>query len=55
VVAGDLILSEAGGLCIDGEGNRFAYNQDITRLQQIIATTPAIKDEILAQLKMRMS
>lgn len=55
VVAGDLILSEAGGLCIDGEGNRFAYNQDITRLQQIIATTPAIKDEILAQLKLRMS
>jgi len=53
VVAGDLIISEAGGCCVDGEGMDFTYNQKNTRLQRIVATTPGIKDEILAQLKKR--
>lgn len=53
VAAAGLILEEAGGVVCDQNGKRFSYNQENTRLQHIIATTPRLKDKILAQLKNR--
>ncbi|TDI61359.1 MAG: 3'(2'),5'-bisphosphate nucleotidase CysQ [Alphaproteobacteria bacterium] len=53
VAAADLIVTEAGGMCCDGEGKAFVYNQENTRLAEIVATTPALLPEILERMQGR--
>ncbi|MEE8259068.1 MAG: 3'(2'),5'-bisphosphate nucleotidase CysQ [Sphingomonadales bacterium] len=53
VAAADLIVTEAGGICCDGEGKAFVYNQKNTRLAEIVATIPGLLPEILERLKGR--
>lgn len=54
VAAADLILTEAGGICCDGAGEAFCYNQKNTRLAEIVASTPALLPEILNRLRGRL-
>lgn len=53
VAAADLIVTEAGGMCCDGEGKAFVYNQENTRLAEIVATIPGLLPEILERMKGR--
>ena len=51
IAAADLILTEAGGICCDGAGQPHTYNNENTRIARIVATNPALKDQILEKLK----
>lgn len=51
IAAADLIISEAGGVCLDGDGKLFRYNQENTRRDRIFACGKAMKQAMLAQLK----
>jgi len=53
VAAADLIVTEAGGICCDGEGKAFVYNQKNTRLAEIVATIPGLLPEILERMQGR--
>ncbi len=51
IAAADIILQEAGGSCLDEDGRPLVYNQERARHENIIATTPALKQPILDRLQ----
>jgi len=54
IAAADLIVGEAGGVCCDGDGNPLTYNNKNTRIRRIMASNPALKDEIVEKLRGRI-
>lgn len=54
VAAAGLILTEAGGICCGQDGKPFIYNNENTQIARIVATNPALKNQILEKLKERI-
>lgn len=51
IAAADLIIGEAGGVCLDGDGRPFLYNQENTRRLRIIACGANLKQAMLARVE----
>lgn len=54
VAAGAVLIPEAGGVLCDQDGQPFSFNQENTRLHQVIAISPGVKDEFLEIVKSRI-
>ena len=50
LAAADIILQEAGGFCMDEAGKALVYNRKIPLHENIIATTPGLKQPVLDRL-----
>lgn len=55
VAAGAILIEEAGGVLCNQEGTPFAFNQENTRLHQIMAFPPGLKEEFLKIVNGRIS
>jgi len=54
IAAGAALIEEAGGILCDQDGKAFPFNQENTRLHQIIAISPGLKEEFLKLVKSRI-
>lgn len=55
VAAGVVLIEEAGGILCDQDGKPFPFNQENTRLHQIMAFPPTLKEEFLKIVQGRIS
>jgi len=55
IAAGSILIAEAGGILCDQNGEPFAFNQEFTRLHQIVAVTSPLKEEFLKIVNARIS
>jgi len=51
LAAADIIVQEAGGVICHGDGSPVAYNRESLGHSDVVACGPALRNEILAQLK----
>lgn len=55
VAAGAVLIKEAGGVLCNQAGKPFAFNQENTRLHQIMAFSPGLREEFLKIVNGRIS